>query len=156
MQVGDLIALLAEEGDDISSIEAPQSTTAPAKPTSASEDKAADNHSDKSLSSSSSSSTSSESKGETSAQPETPSKDAKPVKASGDHAHPTHKKTLLPSVLRLLQLEGISDTSGIKATGPRGHLTKGDVLAHLGKIKSATGTEKVEVHGSVSAPSCSA
>lgn len=39
-------------------------------------------------------------------------------------------------------LNGISDTSSIKATGPRGHLTKGDVLAHLGKISSATGSEK--------------
>lgn len=64
--------------------------------------------------------------------------------------HPTHSKTLLPSVLRLLTLNGVEDTSGIKATGPRGHLTKGDVLAFLGRIKSARGSEKADDGHSVS------
>ena len=135
MQVGSLIALLAEEGDDLASITAPEPSTssAPAATPAESNESASNNSS--------------------SAFP-TPAatKAASPAHSHGD-VHPTHSHTLLPSVLRLLMLEGISDTSSIKATGPRGHLTKGDVLAHLGRIKTATGSEKPDdAHASHGAP----
>ena len=51
-------------------------------------------------------------------------------------------KPLFPSVLRLLQENGIEDTGKIKGTGIRGMLTKGDVLAYLGKASSPSGTFK--------------
>lgn len=52
-------------------------------------------------------------------------------------AHP-----LFPSVLRLLEENGISDADQIKGTGVRGMLTKGDVLAYLGKASGPMGTYK--------------
>jgi pyruvate/2-oxoglutarate dehydrogenase complex dihydrolipoamide acyltransferase (E2) component len=45
-------------------------------------------------------------------------------------------------VARLLQEYGIQDLEKIKGTGIRGMLTKGDVLAFLGKASSPTGTFK--------------
>lgn len=44
---------------------------------------------------------------------------------------------------RLLQEYGIQDPEKIKGTGLRGMLTKGDVLAFLGKASSPTGTFKL-------------
>jgi pyruvate/2-oxoglutarate dehydrogenase complex dihydrolipoamide acyltransferase (E2) component len=52
-------------------------------------------------------------------------------------------------VARLLAESGVKG-SEVKGTGVRGMLTKGDVLAHLGKAKSPTGTFK-EAHGGVAA-----
>lgn len=43
---------------------------------------------------------------------------------------------------RLLQEYGVQDPEKIKGTGVRGMLTKGDVLAFLGKASSPTGTFK--------------
>lgn len=52
-------------------------------------------------------------------------------------------KPALPSVLRLLHENHISDAEDkIRGTGLHGMLTKGDVLAYLGKIKSPFGTAK--------------
>ena len=53
-----------------------------------------------------------------------------------------HSKPLFPSVFRLLVENGIENTDKIKGTGVRGMLTKGDVLAFLGKASSPTGTYK--------------
>lgn len=53
---------------------------------------------------------------------------------------PTHSRPLFPSVLRLLQENGISDASKIKGTGVRGMITKGDVLTFLGKASGPLGT----------------
>lgn len=44
--------------------------------------------------------------------------------------------------MRLLTENNISDLSSIKGTGIRGMLTKGDVLAHLGKASHPLGTYK--------------
>ena len=44
---------------------------------------------------------------------------------------------------RLLQEYGVQDPEKIKGTGIRGMLTKGDVLAFLGKASSPTGTFKL-------------
>ena len=45
-------------------------------------------------------------------------------------------------MLRLLSENGIEKADGIKGTGIRGMLTKGDVLAHLGKASGPLGTYK--------------
>lgn len=45
-------------------------------------------------------------------------------------------------MLRALILNNIKDASQIKATGFKGTLTKGDVLAYAGKISSAHGSLK--------------
>jgi hypothetical protein len=45
-------------------------------------------------------------------------------------------------VARLLQEYGVHNPEEIKGTGIRGMLTKGDVLAFLGKASSPTGTFK--------------
>lgn len=54
--------------------------------------------------------------------------------------HISHSRPLFPSVARLLQVYDIQDPEKIKGTGVRGMLTKGDVLAFLGKASSPTGT----------------
>jgi len=114
--VGKAIAVLAEEGDDISNIEvsedaperseskpAPKQEHVPAPPQSA------------------------------------------PTQAPTPRAthHISHSRPLFPSVARLLQEYGIQDPEKIKGTGLRGMLTKGDVLAFLGKASSPTGTFKL-------------
>ncbi|KAI0345215.1 single hybrid motif-containing protein, partial [Trametopsis cervina] len=121
VQVGKLIALLAEEGDDISNLEipkddaeSPKSEPAPEvkseqAPPSAVPDKTA----------------------ETSSGP-----------SSKPHGTPSHSRPLLPSVLRILQEHGISDANKIKGTGVRGMITKGDALAFLGKASGPLGTYK--------------
>ncbi|KAI9016576.1 hypothetical protein CLU79DRAFT_763318 [Phycomyces nitens] len=107
--VNSLIGLLAEEGDDISNVQIPETKDAPAKaeesapvppPTAQAK------------------------------QPEAPTK-------SMDHgAIDTKqlKKPLSPAVLSLVLKHHIEDLSAIKATGPGGRILKGDVLAHLGQI----------------------
>ncbi|GAA5940932.1 hypothetical protein JCM1841_005174 [Sporobolomyces salmonicolor] len=130
--VGKVIALLAEEGDDISNLSIPtESSSASAASSSSSAPPPSESKSESAPS------------GAPTPSPMTPS----PV-PSATHAHPTHSKPLLPSVLRQLALAGVSDTSEIKGTGFKGMLTKGDVLAFLGKIKSPYGSIKPEsAHG---------
>ncbi|BGP20989.1 hypothetical protein JCM10213_000183 [Rhodosporidiobolus nylandii] len=119
--VGQLIAVLAEEGDDISSIDvsAASSSAAPSPSESASE---------------------SAPTAPTSSDAPTPSPATPSPTPSEIHAHPHHSKPLLPSVLRLLAMNGIADASEIPATGHHGVLTKGDVLAFLGKVSNPRGT----------------
>ncbi|KAH7889969.1 single hybrid motif-containing protein [Phlebopus sp. FC_14] len=116
VSVGRVIALLAEEGDDISNLEAPKEVAkqGPKPETSTSAP----------------------------SPPPTPPK-PEPVQESKHHSyHPTHSKHLLPSVIRLLIEANITNAEAIKGTGVRGMLTKGDVLAYLGKASSPTGTYK--------------
>ncbi|GAA6063996.1 hypothetical protein JCM10212_000150 [Sporobolomyces blumeae] len=128
--VGQTIALLAEEGDDISNLEFPTESAS------------------SSSSSSSPSPTEASSPAPAESDAPTPSPATPTPYASSVHAHPTHSKPLLPSVLRQLALAGITDTSEIEATGHAGRLTKGDVLAFLGKISSPYGSIKKEnLHG---------
>ncbi|KIK90734.1 hypothetical protein PAXRUDRAFT_831450 [Paxillus rubicundulus Ve08.2h10] len=113
--VGRAIALLAEEGDDISNLEAPK-LVAPSKPDISAAPPAS---------------------------PPSPSPTAQLIQKSDGHPHhPTHSKHLLPSVIRLLKEGGISDARVINGTGVRGMLTKGDVLAYLGKTSNPLGTYK--------------
>ncbi|KAF9505832.1 hypothetical protein BS47DRAFT_494276 [Hydnum rufescens UP504] len=116
--VGKLIALLAEEGDDISNLVAPAEGCGPAlAPTN----------------------------GPPSRQPHSPSSTTSlsptnlSVSNSRPSTGPSHTRPLFPSVLRLLQ-ENALDKLVLKGTGVRGMLRKGDVLAHIGKASSPWGT----------------
>ncbi|GAA6054024.1 hypothetical protein JCM3770_002423 [Rhodotorula araucariae] len=121
--VGKLIAILAEEGDDLANIEMPAEEPAASSGPSPTDSKPE--------------------AGPTSSTPAdapTPSPATPSPVPSALHAHPHHDKPLLPSVLRLLALAGITDASVIKASGPHGILTKGDVLAYTGKISNPRGS----------------
>ncbi|PTB64298.1 E3-binding protein [Trichoderma citrinoviride] len=115
VQVGTRIAVLAEAGDDISTLELPpdeqpkqaaQSTSEPAAPAPRDEPKATSKPAAKSE-----------------------------AAASGTYEH---NYPLLPSVGLLVHEHGISkeDLSKIKGTGPNGRLLKGDVLAYVGAINA--------------------
>ncbi|GAB5586225.1 pyridoxine biosynthesis protein [Umbelopsis nana] len=106
--VNTTIALLAEEGDDLSNIEIPADEPKEAAPA---EEKKAE---------------------------EAPAAPAvsTPSEPIDHHDIDTSKlkKPLSPAVLSLLLKHGIKDISNIKPTGPGGRLLKGDVLGHLGLI----------------------
>lgn len=143
--MGTTIALLAEEGDDISDLKAPaqDATTSSSKPE------------PKPAAPPPPSSTAAESPRGAYSQPQSntqtptsgggpPPKAPLPEKSEG-HAHPHSSKPLFPSVVRLLQDHNLSadvDSLGIKGTGIRGMITKGDVLAHLGLAQGPNGTLK--------------
>ncbi|THH21095.1 hypothetical protein EW146_g420 [Bondarzewia mesenterica] len=111
--VGQVIALLAEQGDDISNLEAPKQQ-ADAKPTP-----------------------------EPASKPEAaPSPPSSPPVTHRPEKHIELSRPLFPSVSRLLEENDVADPEKIKGTGVRGMLTKGDVLAYLGKASSPTGTFK--------------
>lgn len=123
IKVGDRIAVTADAGDDISSLEVPAEEGATQQKQSK-EDKPVPAQETKSQ------------------EPEKEEKDA-PVatqragqegKQRGGPA--TRKFPLYPSVETLLHQNGLSaqDADKITATGPAGRLLKGDVLAYLGKI----------------------
>ncbi|KAG0706395.1 pyruvate dehydrogenase X component [Suillus ampliporus] len=113
VQVGKVIALLAEEGDDILNLEVPKEVSKPAPPPP---------------------------KPETQAAP-SPAPAPQPTATKASH-HPKHSKHLLPSVIRLLIEGNIADAEAIPGTGVRGMLTKGDVLAYLGRASNPMGTFK--------------
>ena len=72
------------------------------------------------------------------AQPPSPPPSAR--KGPTEHVHPDGP--VFPSVLRLLNELQVSNSNKIKGTGVRGMITKGDVLAFLGKASTPTGTFK--------------
>ena len=53
-----------------------------------------------------------------------------------------HSRPVFPSVHRLLLENAVTELETIKGTGVRGMLTKGDVLAFLGKASNPLGTFK--------------
>ncbi|KAH9484080.1 putative pyruvate dehydrogenase protein X component, mitochondrial [Psilocybe cubensis] len=121
--VGKIIALLAEEGDDISNLELPKEETTPAP---------------KETGNSASSSP-------PASEPVfTPSE---PIHATGAHSYalPEHARPLFPSVHRLLLEHKVTKVEDIKGTGVRGMLTKGDVLTFLGKASGPLGTFKPSI-----------
>lgn len=59
--------------------------------------------------------------------------------------------SILPSVHHLLRLHPNIDLSKVVPTSPKKLITKGDVLAYLGKIASASGTLTEEASKSLSA-----
>lgn len=124
IQVGSRIAVIAEAGDDISSLEIPE-TDGPAAPQEASKPDPAET---------------------TPSQAEAPpaSKEAsttsanKPKNASSGKGG-KQTRPLLPSVEHLMHQHGL-DMSAVESmtpTGPNNRLLKGDVLAYLGSIKTA-------------------
>lgn len=116
--VGKVIALLAEDGDDISNLKVPEEKTLTPKETQPSEPPSASTEQPKAEAS----------------QPTT--------QKAAHSGHLESSKPIFPSVHRLLLENGISREDKIKGTGVRGMLTKGDVLAHLGKVNSPYGTYK--------------
>jgi pyruvate/2-oxoglutarate dehydrogenase complex dihydrolipoamide acyltransferase (E2) component len=114
--VGKAIALLAEEGDDISNIEFPEDGPEPSEPATASKQEQA---------------------------PSPPQSAPTPASTPKATHRVSHSRPLFPSVARLLHEHNVQDPEKIKGTGVRGMLTKGDVLAFLGKASSPTGTFKV-------------
>ena len=118
--VNDLIAWLAEEGDDLSQVPETKGASQPPRdaPKGAAEDALK--------------------------QAPTPASSERPneVPHGTDTVHVT--KPTFPSVLRLAHERGISEPEKvIQGTGRHGMITKGDVLAYLGDIKSAYGTAQV-------------
>lgn len=115
--VGKPIAFLAEPGDDISSLEKPSvEEEAPSEPEPSS------------------------SSAEEPATSEPTNSDSKPmaVSSSGTFTKADPNQFLFPSVEILLHENHISKEEAldkIEASGPKGRLLKGDVLAFLGKIK---------------------
>lgn len=118
VQVGTRIAVIAEEGDDISSLEIP----ADEGPKQASAPKAP----------------------EKSSQPEPVPQEERTASEPATHgakgSGKAQKQTypLFPSIIQLLHENGIDESKihEIPATGPKGRLLKGDVLVYLGKAKA--------------------
>ncbi|KAH8782855.1 hypothetical protein F5883DRAFT_537183 [Diaporthe sp. PMI_573] len=118
VQVGTRIAVIAEEGDDISSLEIPPEDT----PKNASAPKAPEN----------------------SSQPEPVPQEERTTSEPATHgargSGKAQKQTypLFPSIIQLLHQNGIDESKvhEIPATGPKGRLLKGDVLVYLGKAKA--------------------
>jgi len=118
VQVGSRIAVIAEEGDDISSLEIPPEENATkgrdeaAKPAETSSPNP-----------------------ETQPESPVPATAEKSTKAKSKAAKQT--RPLLPSVSHLLKENGIDESAvaDMTPTGPHNRLLKGDVLAYLGKVK---------------------
>lgn len=120
VQVGKRIAVIAEEGDDVGALEMP-ADSGPEQP--ARETAAAAESGD---------APAPEAAGEAS-ETEAPASGDKKAHAPKEQTYP-----LFPSVSQLLRENGVdkSKVKDIPATGPKGRLTKGDVLVYLGKAKS--------------------
>ena len=113
VKVGQVIAVLAEEGDDISSVEVPaEDSQQPSATPSTREAEENTKFNER-----------------TNKQPD--------QQDSGQPKRVLHFTTSYPpAVLRLLQEYGIEAPQLIPATGPQGRLLKGDVLAYVGSIRS--------------------
>ncbi|GAO47979.1 hypothetical protein G7K_2170-t1 [Saitoella complicata NRRL Y-17804] len=117
VKVGTRIAVLAEPGDDLATLEIPADDAAVAAPEPKEELKEAKKEQDKDA--------------KASAKQETKN----PVTPETEDA-PRTSTPLSPAVMGLLHKYHLEDAvNSIKATGPRGRLLKGDILAHLGKIE---------------------
>jgi len=115
VQVGTRIAVMAEPGDDIATLQIPAEgqSSAPQQPTAQAESKPAEQAGEQ--------------------------KAAVTPRATSGKVH-EQKYPLMPSVLALLKQNGIEQSvaSQITPTGPGGRLLKGDVLAYLGTINAET------------------
>ena len=142
VQVGTRIAILAEEGDDISSLEIPADDSKPISKPAENVKKAEEEG---------------ESKQETKAAPipdpigtpsnPRPSRSAPASSPSGPGQNT--KYPFYPSVIALIHENHLSDSdvAKIPATGPQNRMLKGDVLAYLGSIASdysAQQSERIE------------
>ncbi|EAU88195.1 pyruvate dehydrogenase X component [Coprinopsis cinerea okayama7 len=116
--VGKLIALLAEEGDDIANIQIPKEEPAQSSSQVASPPPSP------------------------SAEPPAPPQPEQQAPNVHSGSLPSHSQPLFPSVHRLIIENGIQSLDAIKGTGVRGMITKGDVLTYLGKASGPNGTFK--------------
>lgn len=117
--VGTRIAVLAEEGDDLASLEIPaeEKSSAPKKE----------------------SKSESESKQPEESEESKESKSEKPAKKSSKGGSaPSQTKPFFPAVEALLKEHNLdeSDVKQMTPSGPKGRLIKGDVLAYIGKTSS--------------------
>ncbi|KAL1311131.1 hypothetical protein AAFC00_001333 [Neodothiora populina] len=137
IKVGERIGVLAEPGDDLSTLEIPAEEKASASEKPAQESKPAPKEEPKTPSSSSS---------EAATSSASSSSAAAPTKTQNK------KYPLYPSVHALLVQNGLTkeDANSIPATGPQGRLLKGDVLEYLGKSEkgyAATLAKSIEKRG---------
>ncbi|KAG0326067.1 hypothetical protein BG004_003043, partial [Podila humilis] len=109
--VNEAIALLAEEGDDLSKVEMPKSEAKAAAPAPAKEKKDS-----------------------------TPAPKQESAHTPQTASTPS-SKLLSPAVAHLLLQHNITDVTKIPSTGPKGRVLKGDVLAFLGKITARPAPE---------------
>lgn len=119
--VGQVIAVLAEQGDDLSSITIPETPAASA---------------------------SAQPKQEAAKSEQKAREQPRDERKHREHKEIKHGKPLFPSVSRLLQESSLSteEMAKLKGTGRHGMLTKGDVLYALGKVKNCYGSaEKLNV-----------
>ncbi|KIR67926.1 pyruvate dehydrogenase X component [Cryptococcus bacillisporus CA1873] len=126
--VGQVIAVLAEEGDDLSSITIPETPAASASASEQPKQEAKE----------------AEQKSAEQKAREQP----RDERTHREHKEIKHPKPLFPSVSRLLQESSLSseEIAKLKGTGRHGMLTKGDVLHALGKVKNCYGSaEKLNV-----------
>ncbi|KAL2442663.1 Pyruvate dehydrogenase complex protein X component, mitochondrial [Exophiala dermatitidis] len=132
IQVGTRIAVLADPGDDISSLEIPPDDAQPVR-------KEADNVKSEGIGAGRDADSKYETSGVEKEVPGTPqnkrsAKDKPTTSPTGAGQNP--KYPLYPSVIALIHENHIPDEElkKIPATGPNGRLLKGDVLAYLGTI----------------------
>lgn len=120
VKVGTRIAVLAEDGDDIGSLEIPPDETAkqPEAKEAAEPDSSSAPPSTEATSS------------------DAPKQASSPSKPAGKPQK--QKYPLLPSVAHLIKQKGIEESkiSEMTPTGPNGRLLKGDVLAYLGEVQA--------------------
>ncbi|KAG0269352.1 pyruvate dehydrogenase complex dihydrolipoamide acetyltransferase component (E2) [Actinomortierella ambigua] len=107
VSVNETIALLAEEGDDLSNIEVPKTSSKPAAAPAKEEQKE---------------------------QPAAKKEAPKPT--PGQKAATPSSDLVSPAVAHLLLKHHVKNVTEIPATGPKGRVLKGDVLAYLGMIKA--------------------
>lgn len=136
VQVGSRIAVTAEAGDDVSSLEIPEDTSPQGQPA-------------KEVAEEKKTMTGKQTATEESAQKSESKPSSKPskdnaeteTKSKSTHQGRSNKRKfpLYPSVQHLLHQNGLSDAKAeeIPASGPNGRLLKGDVLAYLGQISKA-------------------
>lgn len=144
VQVGERIGVLAEEGDDLSSLEIPSDAKAASSGQPARKDRPSPQDEsagglDKTETSPSAMEAPPSSKPNADASAGGAADTTRATQlGAGDETGKPQKQTypLYPSVHHLLLLNGLTkdDANKIPATGPLGRLLKGDVLAYLGKI----------------------
>lgn len=124
VQVGSRIAVTAEPGDDVSSLELPKEDAASQKAEAPKE----------------------QPKEESKPAPKEEPVSTPPAKKSSSGKATKQTYPLYPSVEHLLKTNGMSkaDADKIPASGPGGRLLKGDVLAYIGKIKESYPSELAE------------
>ncbi|CBX94561.1 hypothetical protein LEMA_P120520.1 [Plenodomus lingam JN3] len=131
VQVGSRIAVTAEPGDDLSSLEIPAENKLASKEAASAKEQPKE-----------------QSKQETKSVPKEERTSSPPAKLDGSKKASSGKATrqtypLYPSVQHLLEVHGLpkEEADKIPATGPNGRLLKGDVLAYVGQISNSYPSE---------------